>query len=370
MKTQVLSIALLMATMTAFAQVVDSARAATEAEQHEKVSPLTISGYVDAYYAYYTDSVKGAFQKFPTTSARSNSLGLNIAMVTVRYASEKVRATVSIHYGDIVQSSWATVPFNFLQEAHIGIRLHKKVWLDAGYFRSHIGTEGLYAKENITSSLAIGTFNEPYYEAGARLNYAPNDKLAFSFYLLNGYNIYVDNNKKKSFGMLATYAFNDNVNIGYSNYIGDDAPDSLSQLRTYHNFFLNYQKKKFKMQIGGDFATQMNSDTTGKKMATMFSALATFRYAIASKFGVYTRGEIFHDPQGFLAGTFKDKIGRQTGHKLWGVTAGIEYKPTESSYLRLEGRHLQCNLNDEMFRWNGKNQSNRTEVMIHMGYYF
>ena len=172
--------------------------------------------------------------------------------------------------------------------------------------------------------------------------------------------------------MLVTYAFNDNLNIGYSDYIGDDSPDSLhtSQLRTYHNLFLNYAKGKIKMQIGGDFGTQMNSDTTHKQMATMFSALATVRYAATSKFGIYARGEIFNDPTGFLAGKIVDKTGHQTGYKLWGATCGVEYKPSDNSYIRLEARQLQCDANQEVFRWNGKNQSSRSEVMIHMGYYF
>jgi len=357
---------------------VDSARAAVDVEQHPKVSPLTISGYVDAYYASYTDSVgknsagQPNFQKFPTTSPRSNSFGINMAMISVKYATDKVRSTVSLHYGDIVLSSWAPGPYSFIHEANAGIRLHKKLWLDAGFFRTHVGTEGLFAKENIASSVAVGTFNEPYYEAGARLNYSPSDKLAFSFYILNGYNIYMDNNNKKSFGMLATYAFNDYLNIGYSDYIGDDFPDSLhtSQLRTYHNLFLNYAKKKFKMQIGGDFGTQMNSDTTHKQMATMFSVLATFRYAITSKFGIYTRGEVFNDPSGFLYGKVYDKTGKQTGLKLWGATFGAEYKPSDNSYIRLEGRQLQTDANQEIFHWKGKNTNVRQELMIHMGYYF
>ena len=172
--------------------------------------------------------------------------------------------------------------------------------------------------------------------------------------------------------MLATYAFNDNLNIGYSNYIGDDSPtgDTMTHTRVYQNFFLNFQKNRIKLQVGGDYGMQQNSDSTGKKMATMFSALATVRYAITSKFGVYTRGEIFNDPTGFLAGKFIDKTGHHTGYKLWGATLGFEYKPTDNSYIRLEGRQLQCDANQQIFRWNGKNTNVRQEVMIHMGFYF
>src|SRR5205085_421107 len=52
---------------------------------------IEISGYVDAYYAFYTDSVgTGNFQKFPSVSPRSNQFGLNVAMLTAKYSAEKV----------------------------------------------------------------------------------------------------------------------------------------------------------------------------------------------------------------------------------------------------------------------------------------
>lgn len=338
----------------------------------EKVNSLQISGYVDAYYAYYTDSVGvGDFQKFPTTSPRSNSFGLNVAMITAKYSTDKIRSTISLHFGDITLTTWST-KYNYIQEANVGVRLHKKLWLDAGFFRTHIGTEGLYAKENIASSIAIGTFNEPYYQAGVKLSYTATEKLTICLHVLNGYNIFEDNNEKKSLGLLVNYTVNDNLNFGFSNYYGDDSPrsDSINHTRFYNNLYMNYAKKKIKIQIGGDYAIQQNSDTTGKKNAMMYSGLVTLRYRLFSKIGIYGRGEIFNDPTGFLGGRVISKTGETTGLKLWGATFGIEYKPTDNSYIRLEGRQLQCDTNQEIFRWNGKNQSSRLEAMFHLGISF
>ena len=333
-------------------------------------SSLSFSGYADAYGAYYTDSVgTGIYQKFPSVSPRSNQFGLNVASLTAKYSADKVHAIVTLHYGDIPRSAWA-VNYNFIQEANVGVRLFKKLWLDAGFFRTHFGTEGLFPKENITSSVSVCTYFEPYYEAGFRLNYSPSDKLAINLFLLNGYNLYEDNNNKKSLGMLVTYAFNDNFNIGYSNYIGDDSPlgDSLSHLRIHQNLFINYQIKKIKIQLGGDYCMQQNSDTTGKKNASMYSGVASIKYQCCSKFALYSRGEIFNDPQGFMSGVFVgDKL---TGLKLWGITAGLEYKPTDNSYIRLEGRQLNADDAQTIFRWNNKNTDKRMEVMIHMGISF
>lgn len=333
---------------------------------------FSISTYVDAYYASYTDSVgQGNFQKFPTTAPRSNSFGLNMAMITAKYSTGHIRSNITLHYGDIVLSTWSK-NYQFIQEANAGFAICKKLWFDAGFFRSHIGAEGIFGKENITSSVAVGTFNQPYYEAGLRFNYLPTDKLSISVYLLNGYNIIEDNNNKKSLGMLATYIFNDKLSLSYSNYLGDDSPisDTLTHFRSYHNIYLNYQNKKLKVQLAADYCTQQNSDTTHKHTASMYNALATVRYQALKKYGVYGRGEIYNDPSGILSGIYIDKTNRQTGLKLWGITAGIEYKPTDNSYVRLEARQLQCDPNLEIFRWNGKNQSNRSEIMMHIGVHF
>src|SRR5256885_5256865 len=70
------------------------------------LSALSFSGYADAYVAYYTDSVGiGNYQKFPSVSPRSESFGLNVAQLSAKYAAERVRATITLHYGDIPRSA-------------------------------------------------------------------------------------------------------------------------------------------------------------------------------------------------------------------------------------------------------------------------
>ncbi len=337
-----------------------------------KDSSLTISGYADVYYAFYTDSVgHGNFQKFPTVSPRHNSFGLNIAVVTLKYSQEKYHVVIGLHYGDIPLSGWSS-QYNNIQEAYAGFRLSKKIWMDGGFFRTHIGAEGLLPKENITSSVSIATFNEPYYESGLKLNYKPSSKFTLDFYLLNGFNIYADNNEKKSFGMLASYTVNDKLSLGYSNYLGDDAPDSLagSHLRNYENIFLNYERNKFKFQADIDFITQMNVDTSANHSANAWSGFATLKYKPFSKTAVYARGEFFHDAAGFLDGAFMDTKNKTTGVELWGLTLGAEYKPTGFSYVRLEARQLQCDKAQEIFRWKGSDKASRSEIMFHIGCFF
>jgi hypothetical protein len=344
----------------------------TIAQTNDSTSHFSFSGYVDAYYAYYTDSVgTGEFQKFPSVSPRSKQFGLNTAQITAQYDAEKVRAIITLHYGDIPVSAWSGT-FNNIMEAHAGVRIFKKLWLDAGFFRTHFGTEGLLPKENITSSVSVNTFYEPYYESGFRLNYNPSEKLSLNLYVVNGYNIYEENNESKSVGLLATYALGDKGNIGYSNYLGDDSPDadSVSHTRFHQNLFFNYQFKKLKFQVGGDYCMQQNSDTTGTKSASMFSGVVALKFLFSGKFSIYAREEFFSDPQGYMSTRFTDKQGMQTGYKLTGTTAGAEFKPTENSYIRLEGRYLQMDKDQEIFTWENESRNYRMEMLMNIGISF
>jgi len=338
----------------------------------DTLSTFTISGYVDAYYAHYTDDSAGKFQKFPTVSPRNDQLGLNTAQLMFDYKSDKVRGTAAFHFGDIPSATWSPT-YPYIMEAHAGIKFFKNMWLDAGFFRTHFGTEFLLPVENITSSVAVGTYYEPYYEAGARLSYDATSKMEINLFLLNGYGIFEDNNKRKSLGMGVTYVLNDNLGFGYTNYIGNDSPDSIktSQTRIAQNLFLNYQRKKIKVQLGADYFIQQNSNiATHNADAYMFSALATLRYQAFKKAAVYARGEMFNDPDGFVSGVFTDAAGSYTGYKLWGVTAGAEYKPTENSYIRIESRRLQMQQDEYVFNYNGEARNYRWEFMVNMGVTF
>ena len=110
--------------------------------------------------------------------------------------------------------------------------------------------------------------------------------------------------------------------------------------------------------------------TNQNKSASMYSGVAGFKYQFKEKFAMSVRGELFRDPQGFMSGVFIDNANKYTGFKLWGVTLGAEYKPTENSYIRIEARQLQMDKNQEIFHWKGINKPGRTELMCIIGVSF
>ena len=340
----------------------------------DSTASFKISGYVDVYYANFSDSVgTNNYQKFPVISPKSNIFGLNIAQLTGQYTSQKARALATFHFGDMPVSAWSPV-FNVLQEANAGLRITKKIWLDAGFFKTHIGTEAFLPKDNIASSLSIITFYEPWWQAGIKLSYAPNDKAFICFHVLNGYNTYVDNNKKKSYGITFNYTFNEKASIGYYNLVGEEMPENIkiSHLRFLNNLVFIYQiTEKLKTIIGVDYITQQHSsiaDTT--KTAMIYSGIITLKYQLKPKFGIYARGETFSDENGFLTGTIVDSNNKQTGFKVNGATLGFEFKPMDNTFIRLEGRNLIMDKDQKIFRTDGANTNSRIEAFIHIGVWF
>lgn len=335
---------------------------------------VSISGYTDVYYANYSDSAgTDRIQKFGVISPKSNEFGINIVQLSAQYTAEKIRATTTLHYGDIPAGAWSVVN-NFIQEANIGFRVHKKIWLDAGLFKTHIGTEALLPKDNIASSLAMISYYEPWFQAGVKLTYTANDQWLICLHILNGYNIFNENNQNKSIGGSVSYTINPKGSISYYNLVGDELPDSktIHHVRFLNNLVFSYQlTSKLKTIIGVDYILQQHARLPDqKKSSTAYGGIVAVKYQLKPLIDIYARADLFSDKNGFLSGTIINTSNELTGLKESGYTAGVQYKPTLNSYIRLEGRDMIMNHKQKIFTTNGVNTNHRFEVMVNAGIWF
>ncbi|MEM6841403.1 MAG: outer membrane beta-barrel protein [Bacteroidota bacterium] len=336
------------------------------------VPQITLSGYTDVYYATFSDeSPTEALQPYTTVSPRSDRFGLNVAQLSVNYQAEWVRGTVTLHYGDIAQATWSET-FNMVQEANLGFMLFKDWWLDGGFFATHIGTESFLPKNNYLSSTAVATFNEPFFQSGARLSYEGSEDFSAQLHVVSGYNFFLDVNDAKSVGVLLSYNLTEQWSLTYTNLLGRESLDDVSpsQLRFYHNLYLNGSfNEKLLLTVGSDLGTQTNSQLNdGNATALIYNALASIRYQFTPTWSVTARGEIFSDPEGFISGTLPTESGREEGLQLTGLTLGAEYLPTDNSYVRIEGRNLTTD--DELTLFDQGADDVRYEWMVTMGFYF
>lgn len=332
---------------------------------------LTISGYVDAYIAY--DNDKGnPVRQFSVIAPYRDEFRINLAMLSFRYASKRIRGNAVIQFGDIPKINWPQAPneyLQFIQEANIGISPVKNSWIDAGYFLTHIGGEGIIPKYNFFTSVSLCTYYEPIYQSGIKYSYTGN-KFYTSLMLINGYNVLADNNKNKSFGLQVGFKPNDKLDISLNNITGNEMPDGTpGKTRIYNNLVVKlFPSKKVDVIICGDICMQEKTkidDSTA--MGMMFSGFASVKFKAAKNISLSVRGEYFQDNDAVMTPVFVNSEGKSSGLKAYGVTGGIEYNPVPNSYFRIEGRYLNSDKDQKIF-YDAKNS--RFEAILSGGIEF
>lgn len=296
---------------------------------------IKIGGYVDMYYAM--DNDKGDNRALTEVlNLERNKFDINIASIYAEVTAEKYRGRIAIQNGEVVRVSW-TSPFTFfpsIQEAYGGVRIADGVWLDVGYFFTHIGGETVLAKDNWFSSLALTTIYEPFYQAGARLTYDPSDKVTLQLHLLNGYNRLEDNNANKSIGWLIGYHPNADFSANLTGIVGNEQDaDQRGALRVYNDFNMTWQiTPKFGIKVESDFGIQGATPLVNNNQSTlMWSALLGARYSFSDQWSFSGRAEYYNDQKGMLtAPIIKGSV----------LTGCLEFRPVPNAYLRWEGRFM------------------------------
>ncbi|WP_420315776.1 outer membrane beta-barrel protein [Ekhidna sp.] len=334
---------------------------------------IELTGYIDTYYASYSNKLgPDELQPYVTVAPRDNQFGLNIAEIGATYNTGEVRGTFVIQYGDIAEATWSE-RFRTIQEAWVGLEVTEGLWLDGGFFTTHIGAESFLPKNNWLSSTDIGTFNEPFYQSGARLSYEKSEKFKVQFHLVSGYSLFLDNNDAKSIGILFNYLLNEEISFSYTNLYGRESPEgATTQIRFYNNIYLTWDpKQEVSVLVGGDLSTQTNSDLEDPtKTAVMYNALVIAKYRLNNYYSTTGRLEYFNDADGFISDVLVNKNGVNQGLKATAFTLGFEYAPTKQSYLRSELRWTWADEDLEIFNKGGNASNIRAEFIINMGFYF
>ncbi|NQV51631.1 MAG: outer membrane beta-barrel protein [Flavobacteriales bacterium] len=365
-------------------------------QEEADTSSVTIGAYADGYYAYYNNAQNVAIQQHNSIGAYHNNLGLNTAQITSSFLTKHFRGTITIHHGDIAEIAWGD-KYREVQEGNIGVQITDGLWLDGGYFKTHVGTESFLPKDNLMSIITLGTFYGPFYQSGLRLSY-DKGPMHYEAHLINGYNLHVDNNPEKSVGLLVSYAMSDENSVTYSTLYGSEQTGALDNDNLwYQNIYFNHSGEKLEVQAGLDVAFASRGTQSlkagGKPLVT---GLITAKYHVSDAFAVSARGEYFSDPSNINSFAFVpyydasidssavfQRGGINPGLNVFGVTAGLEYSPLSNGYLRLEARYLNdmngdagIGVKDDLSGFNAAvvgfnpHVTERWEVVVTAGFYF
>ena len=317
MKTTIFTIIVLLFAKCMFAQksITDS-------------SKLTFSGYAEIYYGYdFNKPLDNMRPAFVYNYTRNNEVNVNLAYLKAGYTEDRVRANVALMVGTYANANLAAEPgvLKNVLEANIGLKLAPKanLWLDAGVFASHIGFESEVGNDCWTLTRSIVADNSPYYESGAKIGYTTNNgKFFVSALLLNGFQRIErpDGNTGLSGGLQVTWEPNPKVTLNYSNYYGNDKPDSVARERFYNDFYTIIQlNKKFGVTAGVDFASEQKAKGSSA-CNYLYSPLIIVRYTPVESWAIAARVEYYQDPNGIIIAT-----GTPDGFKTTGYSINADY---------------------------------------------
>jgi hypothetical protein len=310
-----------------------------------QVNPLTIYGFVDAYYSYdFGQPQNHERPGFLFNYKPTNEFNVNLALVRLLFAGEKVRGNVGLMAGTYAEYNLAKEQslLKNIYEANAGFKLARKVWLDAGIFPSHIGAETVISRDNLNLTRSLGAENTPYYEAGAKITYEATSKLTVTGLMLNGWQNIRENNNDKAFGAQIQYKLTDKILLNYSNFIGNEKPDSASQTRFFHDFYATATLcGKWRLVGGFDFGTEEKPPGESGNN-NWWNPTLCLKYHLTDKFGIAARGEYYHDKNVVIIGT-----GTENGFQTFGYSLNLDYAPAEQVLWRVEGRMF--NSKDDIF---------------------
>jgi hypothetical protein len=350
MKKGIIATALLIISVNNFAQ--DSSR----------TNPLTFTGYAEAYYQYdFNNPINNTRPCFVYSHNRNNEATLNLAFIKAAYNTYKVRANIALATGTYMNANYSAEQgvMKNVYEANAGIKLSKKsnLWLDAGIFASHIGFESAIGKDCRTLTRSILTDNSPYYESGVKLSYtSKNEQWFLSALVLNGWQRIqkVNGNAAPSFGTQVTFKPSSKVTLNSSTFIGNDKPDSVRQMRYFHNFYGIFQlNKSVEATLGFDAGMEQKAKGSSS-MNSWYSPVAIIRFTTGSKTALAVRAEYYDDKNGVLIST-----GTANGFKTWGFSTNFDYAIANNVLWRVEAKTLDSK--DNVFeKRNGTFMKNAT----------
>lgn len=316
----------------------------TASAQNDSINkPLTISGYAEVYYtADFNNPKNNNRPGFVYSHNRNNEVNVNLAYIKTAYNTENVRANLALAVGTYMNANYSAEQgvMKNVYEANAGLKISKKhnLWIDAGVFPSHLGFESAVGKDNWTLTRSLFADNSPYFETGAKISYtSESGKWFVSGLVLNGWQRIqrVDGNSTPAFGHQLVFKPNEKLTINSSSFIGNDKPDSIRQMRYFHNLYAVYQiNKKFGLTAGFDIGAEQKAK--GSDQYTIwYTPVLIAKYNATDKLSFTARGEYYQDEKGVIIST-----GTENGFKTFGYSFNADYQIFPNLVWRTEIRNL------------------------------
>lgn len=330
----------------------------------------TLNYTVDSYYGYDFNHPIGRVEYLRAYDVLSNSFSINQADVVLALdpdveAGRRYGVRVDLQFGQATASA-AGNPANevrpeiyrnlFQAYGTYVVPVGKGLTLDFGKWVSSLGIEGNYTKDQINYTRSFHFNYLPYYHTGLRANYKVNDKLAVSYWVVNGTGQGEATNSYKDelFGFAVHPTKDIAWNVNY--YIGQDHPDVAAatgctvplqpglcvqeinpapdgKQHIFDSYITWNATPKLSLTLEGDYliSRQWAKAAPGQSSAPshVIGGVGYARYQLTPRMALAGRGEYLSDRGGYFSGTTQ---------ALKEVTGTYEYKFGEGFLARAEYR--------------------------------
>jgi hypothetical protein len=288
-----------------------------------------IGGLVDGYYDWYSTKADGVYRNF---DVKHNSFTANMAEIWVAKTpatDSPIGYKVRLNFGPAATTYIAfaepNTPLVNVEEAYGSYMAPagKGLQIDFGKFVTNAGAEVIEAKDNWNYSRSLlFALAIPYYHAGIRLTYSPNDKVTLMGGVVNGWNNAVDNNTGKTVMGSVTFKPNGATSI-IENYIGGpETTGTNDNFRNLSDTVVSYTVDP-KLSVMGNF--DIGKDGSSK----WWGAAGYLKYQANKIVAVVPRVEYYNDKDAFSTGI---------SQKLTEGTVTLEIKPADNFMWRIEYR--------------------------------
>lgn len=295
-----------------------------------------LNGYADVYYSYDFNAKNSEKPYFIYSHKRHNDFSINNLVLFYSATASNYRGNIALQTGTFVQYNYASEPelLKHIYLANVGVRVYKNWWAEAGVFSSHIGMESALSRDNINLTRSLIAESSPYYETGARLNYEGNDKIYFSFLVLNGWQNIRDLNSNKALGTQLQFKPNSKWIFNSSTFWGNELPDNTPRYRFFHDFFVNYNSGK-KWVFAGAFDFGIQEKLVSKGFNNWTGGALQAQFKMQEKVVLNGRFEFYRDKANLI---ITPPFNFSNGFKTTGASAGVDILPSDRVMWRNEIR--------------------------------
>ncbi len=297
---------------------------------------LSFSGYLEAYYSYDFNLREGHKQPyFLYQFDQHNEFSVNIGMLEATYEREWFRSAFGIQIGTLQNSNVGGEPgvFRNLYEAYAGLKIRENMWVDAGVFYSHLGFASAFSLDNPNLGAFLSNENTPYYLAGVRMAYQPNEHWSFLGVVSNGWQNMSEgfNDQGKAVGLQVCFSPSDKASLTYNNFLGQEEIDTSGGTWFFQELIWNWQPSdRFEMIAGLDFGLRKRGDAD--VWDQWYNPGVGMRYWLSKKWGVGGRYEFYGDPAKVI------QVPSPEAFRVHGASVNVDFRVNPQAMLRVEGR--------------------------------